>query len=114
MEQSFEKILSSLLDSYEKGGKQEIETLLSEKSEELGLTEESMKLVKEASEYIDKFAEKAVSLEAAREDGISLKRWLSADLDNSMRDLSVEEKTEVFEKLTDKLNEIVNKQTEEE
>lgn len=114
MEQTFESILSSLLDSYEKGGGQDIQALLSEKCEELGLTEESMKLVKDASEYIDKFAEKAASLEAARDEGISMKRWLTEDLENSMKKLSDEEKVEIFEALSEKQNEIINKIGEEE
>lgn len=114
MEQTFEKILSSLLDSYEKGEGQDIDALLSEKSEELGLTEENLKLVKEASEYLDKFADKAASLEAAREEGISRKRWLTEDLEESMKEISDEEKAEVFESLSKNLEEMVNKEAEEE
>ena len=100
MEQTFEGILSSLLDSYEKGGGQDIQALPSEKCEELGLTEESIKLVKGASEYIDKFAEKAESLEAARDEGISMKRWLSEDLGNSMKELTNEEQVEIIDTLS--------------
>jgi len=114
MEQSFEDILSSLLDGYEKSESKDIDALLKEKSEELGLTEESKALVKKASEYIDKFAEKTASLESAREEGISMKRWLTEDLDNSMAELSDDEKAEIFEELTNKKDDFINKITEEE
>ena len=113
MEQTFEGILSSLLDSYEKGGK-DIQALLSEKCAELGLTEASMKLVKSASEYIDKFAEKAESLVYAMNEGISMKRWLAEDLENSMKELSDEEKVEIIEALSEKQNEMINNIDEEE
>ena len=114
MEQTFESILSSLLDGYEKSESKDINALLEEKSEELGLTEESKALVKNASEYIDKFAEKTASLEAAREEGISKKRWLTEDLDNSMVELSDSEKTEIFEGLAKKNDEFLNQTTGEE
>jgi len=114
MEQTFEGILSSLLDSYEKSESKDIDSLLKEKSEEFGLTEESKSLVKKASEYIDKFAEKTASLESAREDGISMKRWLTEDLDNSMAVLSDDEKSEIFEELTNGKDDFIHKITEEE
>ena len=111
MEQTFEKILSSLLDSYEKSGSKDIEALLSEKSEELGLTEESTTLIKDALEYIDKFSEKAAALEEAKEEGLTTRRWLTEDLDKSMEALSDEEKAEVMEGLSKQISEIQNKVT---
>ena len=114
MEQTFEKILSSLLDSYEKGGKQEIETLLSEKSEELGLTEESMKLVKEASEYIDKFAEKTNQLAEAQDDGISRKRWLTSDIEKSLGDYADEGKAAIMQAISEQVDLVINQQAGEE
>lgn len=114
MEQTFEKILSSLLDSYEKGGKQEIEVLLSEKSEELGLTEESMKLVKEASEYIDKFAEKTNQLAEAQDDGISRKRWLTSDIEKSLGDYADEGKAAIMQAISEQVDLVINQQAGEE
>ena len=114
MEQTFEKILSSLLDSYEKGGKQEIETLLSEKSEELGLTEESMKLVKEASEYLDKFAEKTNQLAEAQDDGISRKRWLTSDIEKSLGDYADEGKAAIMQAISEQVELVINQQAGEE
>ena len=114
MEQTFEKILSSLLDSYEKGGKQEIETLLSEKSEEVGLTEESMKLVKEASEYLDKFAEKTNQLAEAQDDGISRKRWLTSDIEKSLGDYADEGKAAIMQAISEQVDLVINQQAGEE
>jgi len=109
MGQTFEGILSSLLDGYEKSESKDIDALLKEKSEELELTEKSIALVKDASEYIDKFAEKTASLEAARDEGISMKRWLTEDLDNSMAELSDEEKVEIYEGIAKKNEDFINK-----
>lgn len=114
MEQTFEKILSSLLDSYEKGGKQEIETLLSEKCEELGLTEESMKLVKETSVYIDKFAEKTNQLAEAQDDGISRKRWLTSDIEKSLGDYADEGKAAIMQAISEQVDLVINQQAGEE
>ncbi len=114
MEQTFEGILSSLLDGYEKSESKDIDALLKEKNEELGLTEEGKTLIKKASEYIDKFSEKTESLEAAREEGISMKRWLTEDLEKGMKDLSDQEKADIFEGLTIKRDEQLNQNAKEE
>jgi hypothetical protein len=43
-----------------------------------------------------------------------MKRWLTEDLDNSMTELSDDEKAEIFEELTNKKDDFINKITEEE
>ena len=113
MEQTFEGILSSLLDSYENNESKDFDTLLNEKREELGLTEDNLTLIKDAAEYIDKFSEKAISLEAARDEGISTYRWMMEDLDNSMKELSDEEKTEIMEGLSKNLSECLDDEIKE-
>lgn len=113
MEQTFEGILSSLLDCYEKSESKDINVLLSKKTEDLGLTEESMTLIKEASKYIDNFAEKTASLEDARDEGISMKRWMASDLEMSMKELADNEKAEIMEAIPVAMNKVINQTTEE-
>ena len=114
MEQTFEDILSSLLDSYEKSESKDIDALLREKSEELGLTEESIALVKDASEYIDKFAEKTNQLAEAQDDGISRKRWLTSDIEKSLGDYADEEKAEIMQAVSEQVDMVINQQAGEE
>lgn len=114
MEQTFEDILSSLLDSYEKSKSKDVDALLREKSEELGLTEESISLVKDASEYIDKFAEKTNQLAEAQDDGISRKRWLTSDIEKSLGDYADEGKAAIMQAISDQVDLVINQQAGEE
>ena len=72
MEQTFDTILTSLLESYENNPAQDIDALIEEKSKEWNLTEEQAALLKETNGYIDGFTENAASLEEAKADGIEL------------------------------------------
>ena len=114
MEQTFENILSTLLDSYEKSESKDVEALLEEKSEELGLTEENIALVKETLEYLDKCAEKANQIAEAQEDGVSRKRWLVSDIEQSLEKFGDEEKEKIMQAISEQMDKIVDQQTEEE
>lgn len=96
MEQSFESILQQLLEEYQKGPSRNIEEILAEKLKELGASEECLAEVKESSETIDKFAEKASSLGNARKEGQSRQTWLMEQMDNSLDGLDEETKVTVI------------------
>ena len=59
MEQTFDTILTSLLENYENNPAQDIDALIEEKSKKWDLTEEQIALLKEANGYIDGFTENA-------------------------------------------------------
>ena len=105
----FNEILNSLLTGYEQGIGQDIDAFLKEKGQELGLSEESMRKVEEASALIDKLALNIDSLQEAKEKGHSVKRWMMDKLEESLKPL---EEGESKEKLVSILAEHVEKSME--
>jgi len=114
MNQTFEDILSKLLDWKENSGNQDIVELLKEKKDELGLSDESMALILESFGYLDNFTEKSAALAEAQENGISRKRWLASDLGKSLDKYNEEEKAHILNDVMDKIDETINLQSEEE
>lgn len=105
----FDKILDSLLSSYEQGTGQDIDLFLKEKGRELGLSEESMQKVEEASVLIDKISLNIDSLQKAKEEGRSVKRWIMDSLEEALKPL---EEGESKEKLVNILTENAEKSIE--
>lgn len=114
MNQTFEDILSKLLDWKENSGNQDIVELLKEKRDEFGLSDESMALIIESFGYLDKFTKKSAALAEAQEEGISRKRWLTSDIEKSLRNFNDEEKARIMDDIMDKIDETINMQSEEE
>lgn len=112
MEQTFNSILQQLLGEYEKCPSRNIDEMLAEKLKELGASDEMLAEVKESSETIDKFAEKASSLESAREEGKSRAKWLMEQIEGSLEELEEENKVAVLnavgETVERKTNEMFN------
>ena len=101
MEQTFDTILTSLLESYENNPTQNIDALVEEKSKEWSLTEEQATLLKETNGYIDGFTENAVSLEEAKADGKSRKRWMLEKIDSMTEGRSEEEKAQIVSAISE-------------
>ena len=57
MEQTFDTILTSLLESYESNPTQSLDTLINEKCKEWNLLEEQIALLKDIITYIDTFTD---------------------------------------------------------
>jgi hypothetical protein len=64
--------------------------------------------------YLDKFTEKSASLAEAQDEGISRKRWLASDLEQSLRNFNEEEKAKIMDDVMEKIDETINSQSEEE
>lgn len=106
----FNEILNSLLAGYEQQDKgQDFDTFLKKKGQELGLSEEGMKKVEDASALIDNLALNIDSLQKAKEEGHSVKRWMMDKLEESLKPL---EEGESKEKLVSILAEHVEKSME--
>lgn len=109
---TFESILQQLLEEYEKDPSRNIDEMLAEKLKTLGASDECLAEVKETTETIDKFAEKASSLEEARNEGKSRATWLREQIDNSLDGLEEETKVTVLnavgETVEKKTNEMFN------
>lgn len=114
MEQTFETILTSLLESYENNPAQDIDALIEEKSKEWGLTEEQAALLKETNGYIDGFTENAASLEEAKADGKSRKRWMLEKIDNMTEGRSEEEKAQIVSTISETNEKMIEETTAKE
>lgn len=101
MEQTFENILTSLLEAYENNPAQDIDTLIEEKCKGWNLSEEQVALLKETNELIDSFNEQAKSLEKAKADGWSRKRWMLNEMDRITDGRSEEEKAQIASAISD-------------
>lgn len=112
MEQTFESILQHLLEEYEKDTSRNINEIIAEKLAEMGASNECLKEAQETSAAIDQFAEKASSLEDARNEGKSRATWLREQIDNSLDGLKEETKVTVInavgETVEKKTNEMFN------
>lgn len=114
MEQNFETILTSLLEAYENNPTQNIDALVEEKSKEWSLTEEQATLLKETNGYIDGFTENAVSLEEAKADGKSRKRWMLEKIDSMTEGRSEEEKAQIVSAISETNEKIIEETTAKE
>ena len=101
MEQTFENILTSLLEAYENNPEQDIDVLIENKCQEWNLPEEQINLLKETNGLIDSFNEHANSLEKAKADGWSRKRWLLNEMDRITDGRSEEEKAQIASAISD-------------
>ena len=111
MEQTFDTILTSLLESYENNPAQDIDALIEEKSKGWGLTEEQAALLKETNGYIDGFTENAASLEEAKANGKSRKRWMLEKIDCITEGRSEEEKAQIVSAISETNEKIIEETT---
>ena len=74
MTQSFEDILTSMLEQLENNPDQDIDVLVKDECEKMGVSEKGKALLSETNEYIDGFAEKMAALQKAKEEGRSRKQ----------------------------------------
>lgn len=114
MEQTFENILTSLLEAYENNPAQDIDTLIEEKCKEWGVAEEQIHLLKETNGLIDSFNEHANSLEKAKADGWSRKRWMLNEMDRITDGRSEEEKAQIASAISDTNEKVIEETTAKE
>ena len=107
MDQRFEDILTSLLEGYEDNPGQDVESFIEEKCKELNLTEEQVKTIIEANEYLDAFASMKESLSEARAEGKTRKRWVLETVDAVAENKSEEEKASLVSAVSDTLDKVM-------
>lgn len=114
MNMTFEEILTSLLESYEDNPEQDVESFIESKCKELNLTDEQVKTIKEANEYLDGFAAMGESLSEARVEGKSRKRWVLEAVDAVVEDRSEEEKASLVSAVSDTLDKVMEESSTKE
>lgn len=114
MEQTFENILTSLLEAYENNPAQDIDVLIEEKCKECDLPEEQINLLKEANGLVDSFNEQANSLEKSKANGWSRKRWMLNELDRITDGRPEEEKAQIVSAISDTTEKMIEETTTKE
>ena len=110
MPQTFEDILTSMLEQLENNPNQDIDVLVKDECEKMGVSEEGKALLSETNEYIDGFAEKMAALQTAKEEGKSRKQWMLEEMDRIMEGRDEQEKAEIVSAISD-AGENVNNET---
>ena len=110
MPQTFEDILTSMLEQLENNPNQDIDVLVKDECEKMGVSKEGKALLSETNEYIDGFAERMASLQKAKENGKSRKQWMLAEMDRIMEGRDEQEKAEIVSAISD-AGENVNNET---
>lgn len=110
MPQTFEDILTSMLEQLENNPNQDIDVLVKDECKKMGVSEEGKALLSETNEYIDGFAERMASLQKAKENGKSRKQWMLAEMDRIMEGRDEQEKAEIVSAISD-AGENVNNET---
>lgn len=101
MEQNFEEILAGMLEQLENNPNQDIDALVKDECEKLGVSEEAKALLSETNEYIDGFAEKFASLQNAKREGKSRERWVQEEMDNIMEGRDEVEKAKIVSAISE-------------
>ena len=110
MTKNFDEILTSMLEQLENNPDQDIEVLVKDQCERMGVSEKGKALLSETNEYIDGFAERMASLQKAKEEGRSRKQWMLAEMDRILEGRDEQEKAEIVSAISD-AGENVNNET---
>lgn len=110
MAQNFEDILTSMLERLDENPDQDVNALIKDECEKMGVSDEGKALMTETNEYIDGFAERMASLQEAKENGKSRKQWMLAEMDRIMEGRDEQEKTKIVSAISD-AGENVNNET---
>lgn len=108
-EQTFDEILTSVLETYESNPNQNLDSLISDECNKYGLSDEQVKLLKDVNDYIDSFADKAESLAKAKAEGKSRKRWIMEELDRITEGRDEKEKTQIMSAISNVNEQVVDK-----
>lgn len=110
MSQNFEEILTSMLERLEENPNQDVNALIKDECEKMGVSEEGKALLAETNEYIDGFAERMASLQKGKEDGKSRKQWMLEEMDRILQGRDEAEKARIVSAISD-AGENVNNET---
>lgn len=110
MLQTFDEILTSMLEQLDNNPDLDIDVLVKDECEKIGVSEEGKALLSETNEYIDGFAEKMAALQKAKEEGKSRKQWVLEEMDRILDGRDEKEKAEIVSAISD-AGEKVNNET---
>ena len=110
MAKNFEDILTSMLERLDENPDQDVNALIKDECEKMGVSDEGKALLSETNEYIDGFAERMASLQKAKGEGRSREQWRLAEMDRILEGRDEQEKAEIVSAISD-AGENVNNET---
>ena len=114
MENEFDKLMDSLLDSYDANKEKNVDAFIEEKVKELDLSKEDEALLKETNDWIECFDKNSKDLQDAKAAGKSRQSWMTSKMNSILSGCSEKEKTEVVNAILSANEEVINgKLTEE-
>ena len=99
-----------MLEQLENNPDQDIDVLVKDECEKMGVSEEGKALLSETNGYIDGFAEKMAALQKAKEEGKSRNQWVLEEMDRILEGRDEQEKAEIVSAISD-AGENVNNET---
>lgn len=108
MAKSFDEILTLMLEQLENNPDQDIDVLVKEECEKMGVSEVGKALLSETNGYIDGFAEKMAALQKAKEEGKSRKQWVLEEMDRILDGRDEKEKAEIVSAISDACEKVNN------
>lgn len=108
MKQSFESILTSILEEYEKDPMQDIDALINKKMQAFGISENGIQMLQETIEYLEAFDKQYTSLVAAKENGQSRKSWILRKMDGIMEGRTEQEKATIVSAISEAKERVIN------
>ena len=114
MAKNFEDILTSMLEQLDENPDQDVNALIKDECEKMGVSDEGKALLSETNEYIDGFAERMASLQKAKEEGRSRKQWMLAEMDRILEGRDEQEKAEIVSAISDACENVNNETLKEE
>ena len=103
-----------MLEQLENNPNQDIDVLVKDECEKMGVSEEGKALLSETNEYIDGFAEKMASLQKAKEEGRSRKQWMLEEMDRILEGRDEQEKAEIVSAISDAGDKVNNETLKDE
>lgn len=99
-----------MLEQLENNPDLDIDVLVKDECEKMGVSDEGKALLSETNGYIDGFAERMASLQKAKEEGRSRKQWMLEEMDRILEGRDEQEKAEIVSAISD-AGENVNNET---
>jgi hypothetical protein len=114
MEQDFESILNSLLESYDSNNEKDIDSFITKEVGEMGLSSEGANILKETNELLEKFHKSEMELTLAKKAGEKRVSWIQLKMDSILEGRPEEEKVEVANAILNTREELINQEISEE
>ena len=111
---TYNEIMAALLQTYEAHPEMDVDEIIAQVAREIGASDKCLENIKASSAMLDKFQEKKMAREAAREEGESTKKWILTETARMIENRTDEEKANIADAIVEMVNRGVNQSLTEE